>query len=241
MSFGLASRCAVCRSWPTRPICANCVSRFMPPVARCKRCALALPGAVRPNATAPPLVCGVCLRSAPPLDATLACVDYAFPWSGMVGRFKYGAEPAWAGFFGELMLESEALRAVLAALEVTDFVVPMPLAAQRLQQRGFNQAWELTRAIVKGSGTRARADARLLLRSRNTPPQAELGRAARLANVEGAFQIDPLRTPLLAGRRVLLVDDVMTSGASLFTAARELQRAGAAHVTATVFARTGTS
>jgi predicted amidophosphoribosyltransferase len=84
----------------------------------------------------------------------------------------------------------------------------------------------------------AQADAELLLRVRHTRPQSQLKRAARLANVKGAFQVDPLRVAELRGRRVLLVDDVMTSGASLFTAAQALRDAGAAHVMAVVLART---
>ena len=88
------------------------------------------------------------------------------------------------------------------------------------------------------SASPARADALLLLRTRNTRPQTELKRGARLANVKGAFQVDPLRAAELRGRRVVLVDDVMTSGASLYTAAQVLRDAGAAHVTAVVLART---
>ena len=73
---------------------------------------------------------------------------------------------------------------------------------------------------------------------KHTRPQSQLGREARLTNVKGAFQVDPLRAPSLAGRRVVLVDDVMTSGASLFAAAQVLRAAGAAHITAVVLART---
>ena len=75
-------------------------------------------------------------------------------------------------------------------------------------------------------------------RVKHTRAQTELQREARLANLKGAFQVDPLRVALLAGRRVILVDDVMTSGASLFTAASVLRAAGAAHITGIVLART---
>ncbi|MGH8804128.1 MAG: ComF family protein, partial [Polaromonas sp.] len=88
------------------------------------------------------------------------------------------------------------------------------------------------------SPTLAQPDARLLLRVKHTRPQSQLKREARLANVKGAFQVDPLRVAEIKGRRVVLVDDVMTSGASLFTAAQALREAGAAHVTAVVLART---
>ena len=123
-------------------------------------------------------------------------------------------------------------------LDAQDWVVPLPLSAERLQTRGFNQAWELARALARHTQTRATPDARLLLRIRHTRPQSQLRREARLANVKGAFQVDPLRAAALAGRRVVLVDDVMTSGASLFTAAQALRAAGAVHITAVVLART---
>jgi ComF family protein len=127
---------------------------------------------------------------------------------------------------------------MLEALHVHDIIVPMPLSAERLQSRGFNQAWALTSALARQAGTPARLDARLLLRVKNTQPQTTLQREARRANVRNAFHVDPLRAPLLSGRRVVLVDDVMTSGATLFTAAEALRAAGAAHVTAIALART---
>ncbi|MDD5325603.1 MAG: phosphoribosyltransferase family protein, partial [Polaromonas sp.] len=111
-------------------------------------------------------------------------------------------------------------------------------SVERLRTRGFNQAWERASALARQSQSRAKADARLLLRVKNTPAQSQLKREARLANVKGAFQIDPLRVAEIKARRVVLVDDVMTSGASMFTAAQTLREAGAAHITGLVLART---
>jgi len=119
------------------------------------------------------------------------------------------------------------------ALERCHVVVPMPLSAQRLRERGFNQALELARRLAPG-----RTEAALLLRIRDTPAQASLKRAERLRNVQGAFAVDPLRRARLSGQDVVLVDDVMTSGASVCAAAAVLRQAGAARVTALVFART---
>lgn len=165
-------------------------------------------------------------------------MPYAYPWSDLVARYKFGGDPAWATCLAQLMLQAPGVEHCLARLEPADRLLPLPLAAERLQSRGFNQAWELTKALAQQSGSAARADARLLLRIRNTPPQAQLKREARLRNVQGAFVVDPLRVPPLRGRRVLLIDDVMTSGASLFAAAQALREAGVASVSAMVFART---
>lgn len=185
-----------------------------------------------------PAVCASCARQRPPLDGALAAVAYAFPWSTLIAQYKFGEQPAWAGFFAELLLQAPGVQSAFANMDDHDWVIPMPLSARRLQTRGFNQAWELACALTRQSRTRAQADASLLLRVRDTRPQSQLKREARLANVSGAFQVDPLRVAAVQRRQVLLVDDVMTSGASMFAAAQALRDGGAAHVTALVLART---
>ena len=108
----------------------------------------------------------------------------------------------------------------------------MPLSTQRLRQRGFNQALELARQLAPDKLATG-----LLLRIRDTPAQSALGRTQRMRNVRDAFAVEPLRRAELSGARVVLVDDVMTSGASLFAAATALRQAGARHVTGMVLAR----
>ena len=165
-------------------------------------------------------------------------VTYSYPWSELITRYKFGDRPGWSCFFADLLLHTPGAKQCLDTLNVDDLIIPMPLSAERLQARGFNQAWELVKELVRQSNCVAQSDAQLLLRVRDTRPQTALQRDARLANVQGAFQVDPLRTFALKGKRVVIVDDVMTSGASLFTAAKILQLAGAAHITALVIART---
>lgn len=118
-------------------------------------------------------------------------------------------------------------------LDAADWVLPIPLSAQRLAERGYNQAWLLARQLSPH-----KADAHLLLRTRDTPSQRSLPRADRLANLVGAFAVEPLRANQLRGKKVVLVDDVMTSGASLHSAARVLRQAGVARISALVLART---
>lgn len=235
---GVASQCAVCHSWPAQPVCDDCVTRFAAPQRRCSTCALTLPADLSQGLRTLPTQCAACRRQPFGLDAALAGLTYAYPWSTLMARYKFGDEPAWAHFFARLLLHAPGVQQALDELQAHDLVLPMPLSAERLQTRGFNQAWELARALSRQSQTRARADARLLLRLKHTRPQSQLNRAARLGNVRGAFQVEPLRASELKGRRVLLVDDVMTSGASLLAAAQALREAGAAHITALVLART---
>ncbi|SFC51097.1 comF family protein [Polaromonas sp. OV174] len=235
---GLASQCAVCRSWPARQVCPPCVSRFAAPQSRCSLCALALPADLSMGLRTGHDVCASCAIQRPVLDGALAALPYAYPWSNLIARYKFGEQPGWAGFFAALLLKTPGVQQAFADLTAQDWLLPMPLSAQRLQTRGFNQAWELASALARQSQSRAQADATLLLRVKHGRPQSQLKRQARLANVRGAFLIDPLRLAELQGRRVLLVDDVMTSGASMFAAAQALREAGAAHIAAVVLART---
>lgn len=235
---GLPSQCAVCRSWPAAQVCQPCLARFMPGQSCCAVCALPLPALLTVDPPTAARLCAACMRQGPPLDATLAAVPYAYPWSALISRYKFGEQPGWAGFFAGLLLQTPGVAQALGELDAQDWLLPLPLSVERLQARGFNQAWELVGALARQSRTRAGADTRLLLRLKHARPQSQLGREARLANVKGAFQVDPLRVPELQGRRVVLVDDVMTSGASLFAAAQALRDAGAAQITALVLART---
>lgn len=220
----LPSQCLVCHAWPTAPVCDACVSRFAQPQSRCQTCALPLPlsQGVRQ--------CGACLKQPPPLDACLAAVTYAFPWSDLIVGFKFHKQPGRASALALLMRSTPWVE---PALEAADLVLPMPLALERLQTRGFNQALLLARLLAPD-----KTDPKLLLRIKNTPPQSSLHRAERLTSLNDAFAVEPLRLAHIKGARVVLVDDVMTTGASLFAAARVLKAAGASHITGLVIART---
>ncbi|WP_447746943.1 ComF family protein [Variovorax boronicumulans] len=218
----LPSQCEVCRAWPAQRVCDACVARFAPPTPRCGGCALPMPEGVTR--------CGECIKHPPPLDACLAACTYAWPWPDCIAQFKFRGEAGWAGPLATLLRSAPWVE---PALEQCDLVLPMPLAPGRLGERGFNQAHELARRLAP-----AKTDATLLLRTRDTPAQSGLPRADRLRNLRGAFAVEPLRADGLRGRRVVLVDDVMTSGASLFAAAATLRLAGAAHITGVVLART---
>lgn len=222
LSNALPSQCALCHAWPSQPLCAGCRASHVRHRPRCAGCALPVPEGV-PR-------CGGCLRHPPPLDACLAAVAYDYPWSNLIGRYKFGPSPGWSATLAGLMADTPGAQQALADAAL---VLPMPLSRQRLQQRGFNQALELARWLAP---TKTRHD--VLLRLRDTPAQSSLPRDARLRNVRGAFGVAPDEATRLGGRRVLLVDDVMTSGASLHTAAQALRDAGAAGVSALVLART---
>lgn len=218
----LPSRCAVCRDWPGDPLCESCVARFAPVVPRCQRCALRVPAGMT--------VCGACLLQPPMLDLCLCATDYTWPWRDVIRQFKFHDQPAWAGPLAALMLSSPWVE---DALEQADCVLPMPLSCERLAVRGYNQALLLARKLAPD-----KTGPHVLLRTRDTPAQSTLPRHERLANLADALAVDPLQVDQVRHRRVLLVDDVMTSGASLHAAAKALRHLGAAHVSAVVLART---
>lgn len=222
LAAALPGQCAVCRAWPAQPVCEGCVARFAQPQARCRRCALPVP----PGVTQ----CGRCLGAPPPLDACHAAVTYEFPWSALIVQYKFNGQAGWARSFATLMRSAPWVE---PALDEAELVLPMPLSRERLAERGFNQALQLARALAP-----EKTEASLLLRVRHTAAQTTLDRKDRLGNVKGAFAVDPVSGLKVRGRRVVLVDDVMTSGASLFTAAEALRQAGAARITALVMART---
>lgn len=220
----LPSMCALCHGWGQQRVCDDCTRRFTLAVTRCNRCALQVPGAVN--------LCGACLHNPPPFAGTVAAVDYAYPWDGLITRFK---------FHGGLDLATAlTLRLVQAhrdqALAQPELLLPVPLSQARLRERGYNQAWELTRRA--GRAMRCAVDGTLLLRITDTPHQLDLPPDQRIGNVRGAFAVDTRRRGELAGRNVTVVDDVMTTGATAAEITRVLLRAGAAEVRIWVVART---
>lgn len=224
-----AGQCAVCRAWSHQTICESCLGLYARPQPRCWTCAARLPpefmGRPRPQ-------CGRCLHTAPPLDRSVAALDYRFPWDGLLQHFKYHQ----ALELRESLVER--LNTALNAAEVNapDWLLPVPLSNRRLRGRGYNQSHELAKALARRRSLRC--DPELLLRVRDNAAQAGLKLEDRAANVRGVFAVEPLRAGQLRGSSVALLDDVMTSGATLFELAGVLLQAGVMSVQAWVIART---
>lgn len=219
----LAPRCAVCDLERGEPLCPGCArDYFATDVPRCAACAARLPAAAQAGAR-----CGHCLRSPPAFDGSIAVADYAPPVDRMIAALKFGGGLPLAEAFGSLL--ASAARQVLHA---ADAICPVPLSFERQAERGFNQAHEIARCIAATSGRPLRGD--LLLRTRHTAAQMDLAFAERQRNVRGAF----VARGDIAGMRVAVVDDVMTTGATLDEVAAALKRAGARHVTNLLVART---
>ncbi len=208
---------------PASEFCPTCRAGLPPlPPARCPVCAAA-------HRTPLPSLhhCEVCLRQPPPFDRVHAVGPYAGTLQEATQAFKYR---------GQLPLE-RPLGALLAAAVLAgggrraDLVVPVPLHRSRLRERGYNQSLQLARQLA-GALAVPVAPA-LLHRNRATVAQQGLDAVARGGNLRGAFAV----AGPVAGRRLLLVDDVMTTGATVRECAGVLRRAGAAAVEVAVLGR----
>lgn len=183
----------------------------------CPVCALPTPSAE---------VCGRCLRHPPLFDRTVAVFGYLFPLDKLIQAMKYGEQLALADAF------AQKLARVIDKNDLPDCIIPMPLHPVKLRVRGFNQS------LLLASGTARKFNLELLpdtcKRVRDTPPQSALPWKERKRNMRDAFHCDAD----MAGRHVALVDDVLTTGASLNALAEALRKQGASRVSAWVVART---
>ena len=208
--------CFLCRGAARGILCPAC-DADLPRLAGtlCPRCALPSPGSA---------VCGRCLADAPHYDATVAALAYRFPADTLVHALKFRSQLALAPLMGDLLIE--------AIRERIDLVVPVPLSRERLRERGYNQAAEIARHVARER--RARLELTIVIRERDTRAQADLPWSDRARNVRGAFRCERS----LDGAAIAVVDDVMTTGATLDELAATLKRAGAARVVNWVVART---
>jgi ComF family protein len=229
--MGLPSRCALCGSIASNPLCNACDESYWNETRlRCPRCALPV-APQRAGACAPQAPCEYCSANRPAFDATIALADYAPPLDQLAIDLKFHARLALARDFA--MRLADAAETAFDRIDGRpDLIVPVPLSRKRLAARGYNQAWQIARPLARALDTRAAAD--LVSRRRDTLPQADLDASDRRANVASAFALDGTVAALHVG----IVDDVMTSGATLDALARLLKTAGARRVTNFVVLRT---
>lgn len=226
--FTWPSSCWVCAAWPTQPICPSCHAQHARLRPRCPGCALALaPGLSR---------CTDCTTQGAPSapDTAHARVDFVAPWNHLVHRFKFAHDPSLAHVLAQLMLQDES---ALQQASHCDWATPVPVAPERLVERGYNQSWELLRQLRRRHPLPS-AHPGLLQRQAHAPALHTLNRKERQQAAQGLLEVPPPLRAQLRGARVLLIDDVMTTGATARAAATALRAAGASAVHLWVFART---
>ncbi len=197
-------------------ICEACSNSLPWTQASCPQCAL-------PSVHGE--ICGNCIASPPDFDYSSALFSYAYPINLMLQRYKYGQALHIAQTFADLMIQR-------FNLSQHSVIIPMPLHKSRLQERGFNQALEIARIISRHSGLELNMSA--CKRIKPSPPQASLSLKDRVKNMKNAFEC----SQKFDGLNVVLLDDVMTTGATLNSLAKTVKQAGANQVSCIVVART---
>ncbi len=226
VSIFLKPHCFLCVTNQTQKhgLCQDCLNDLTwVPAGSCPQCGLISDGNL----------CGSCVSSPPHFNATHAVFLYAYPIDAMIQHYKYGASLSLSQSFGQLIHEKIRL---INNFDAIDLIIPMPMHPTRLKERGFNQALEIAKVLDKSfnKNNTSKLDYQSVIRQTLTPPQASLPLKERVKNIKGAFKINKNIT----GKRIAIVDDVMTTGASLNELAKTLKQAGATHVECWVIART---
>jgi len=224
--------------------CPACGGLLLPGGARgavCPACALALAprrggycprcGEMTDDPDGPVLLCPTCRHAGRPWDGLAFHARYDGLLRDMILDFKFRGRLGRGRLLGNMLVEA-CRRLDFPAAGRPDMLLPVPLHPRRLAWRGFNQSLELARVVGRAMDVAVRADG--LARIRYTTPQSQLPGPRRLENIQGAFRADPA---VVGGRAVVLVDDVMTTGATVETAAKALRQAGAVRVDVLVVAR----
>lgn len=212
--------CLLCSSWQAGPlgICVGCLDDMPWHMDNaCPQCALP---------SSDNMLCGQCLKTPPAFDAARSLFQYRFPLSAVLQQYKYGQLLTIARTMGLLVAEH------IGRQSAADCIIPMPLHRRRLQERSFNQSAEIAKVVSEQLHIPLALQA--CARIKSTPPQASLPYKQRIRNMQGAFEC----RAALKDMRVILLDDVMTTGASLDALAKTVKDAGASHVECWVIART---
>lgn len=217
------SQCPTCGTssdvFNLSPICISCwsgIKRYRGP--SCRVCAL-------PVVSEDSKVCGQCLKKAPPFSKVIAYGLYEDILAEAINQLKFHGIKRISKRLGRLLLSLD--------LPETDGIVPVPMTIKRLRERGFNQSLLIARVIAKESKVPLLMDT--LLKKKETPPQIGLSAKERLLNLKNAFEVKGN----MKGLRLLLVDDVMTTGATVTECSKVLVKAGAEEVIVLTLARAG--
>lgn len=214
--------CSLCGGTATssKLLCANCLNDILTDRSVCRRCALPLETEVSPD-------CGACQASPPPYRSVFAFASYRAPLDRLILQFKFQQKVSVGHNLGLLM----AREITQQQLSMPDVLVPVPLHASRLRQRGYNQALELARPIARK--LKLSLDINSCVRQKATTEQTGLSAKKRASNLKGAFAVNGS----FKDKKVAIIDDVMTTGSTVHELSQQLINAGARQVDVWVCAR----
>ena len=231
------SRCLLCQKTVISSsanenieICAECLSALPHNDMSCSRCAVPLVVDVERQ-----WLCGRCIKKPPSFDYVYSPLCYEEDVIRLVHQLKFSEKIAFSRTLGEIMLEYWKLKTMKSgnvdALGKPDYLLPVPLHKSRMRQRGFNQSIELSRVIAKKLNISIECDE--VSRIRSTSAQTGLNATQRRKNIKGAFKV----VQKISAKRVLIIDDVMTTGSTVNELARILKKAGVEQVGVLCLAR----
>ena len=224
----LPSSCALCARSGRTALCVGCRQRyFHMRVQRCVQCAMPMPATITDSH------CGDCLQRPPAFDATIVAADYLPPVDQLVLALKFGARLTLAPLLADLLAQALQQQTTLPPPQL---LAPVPLATERLQERGFNQSLEIARPLARR--LELPLIPQLLQRVRATAAQAKLPAAQRRRNIRAAFAVSNAAMQQVRDCHIGVVDDVITTGETLGEIASTLKHYGARRVTNLVFCRT---
>lgn len=228
LDYLLPQICYLCEEACTDTICTACTDDFLSsPLHRCTRCGIEI------SSIDSQAICGQCLQRPPYFDQTIIATDYLPPADQLVQRLKFGSQLVLAKLMADRIRDAVINH---YSGELPQLLSPVPLGPQRLIERGFNQAQEIARILAPQLGIDLAP--RLLLRVRDTTAQSSLPIAQRHANTRNVFICNLDLGMKIDQQHIGVVDDVMTTGATLNEIAKVLKRYGARKITNFVFART---
>lgn len=220
------SCCTACQHWPAYGLCNACYQLYRKSARRCYVCAIELP------ADCCSALCGQCLNNTFAFDHTIAAVSYIEPWSKMIRDFKFNQHTVKTQTIARLM----QLKIMSEQVPLPDFLIPIPNACNRIRERGYNQAWEITKFLGRLLQIPSIPD--VLIRHKEEASQTQRSKKERMTALKNAFENNASQTSKIYEKHVALIDDVMTTGATVDSAAQILKKAGARQVSVWVFART---
>jgi ComF family protein len=217
----LPSECFICKNWTEQAFCADCLIKYHKTIPRCHTCARPLSVNVQ---------CGACLHKTRKLKSCLSVFSYESPWSEVLWKFKYGNHPILAYDFSQLMRATDGVPEILDAC---DYLLPIPSSNTQLKNRGYHQTLLLAEQLAPEKIAK-----HLLMRQKKALAQFQLKRKDRLINMRDVFAVPTDKLEHVLGKNILLLDDVMTTGATIDDAFRALMLAKAKSVSALVLMRT---